>query len=54
MSDKKKEEEKTACADLKKSEVLTERKIVTYGKALKAALKEEPPEEQVRILKILV
>ena len=54
MSAKKKEEEKTACADLKKSEVLTERKIVTYGKALKAALKEEPPEEQVRILKILV
>ena len=54
MSDNKKEEEKTACADLKKSEVLTERKIVTYGKALKAALKEEPPEEQVRILKILV
>mgnify|MGYP000457605862 CR=1 FL=1 len=51
---KKEEEEKTACADLKKSEVLTERKIVTYGKALKAALKEEPPEEQVRILKILV
>ena len=54
MSAKKKEEEKTACADLKKPEVLTERKIVTYGKALKAALKEEPPEEQVRILKILV
>ncbi len=54
MSAKKNEEEKTACADLKKSEVLTERKIVTYGKALKAALKEEPPEEQVRILKILV
>lgn len=54
MSAKKKRRRKTACADLKKSEVLTERKIVTYGKALKAALKEEPPEEQVRILKILV
>lgn len=55
MSDKKKEEkEKTVCTNHKKSEVLTERKIETYGKALKAALKEEPPEEQVRILKILV
>ena len=55
MSDKKKEEkEKTVCTNHKKSEILTERKIETYGKALKAALKEEPPEEQIRILKILV
>ncbi len=55
MSAKKKEqEEKAACTELKKSEVLTERKIEAYSKALKAALKEEPPEEQVRILKILV
>ena len=39
MSDKKKEEkEKTVCTNHKKSEVLTERKIETYGKALKAAL----------------
>ena len=35
---------------LTKSEELTEQKIEDYTKALKSALKEEPPEEQIRIL----
>ena len=39
---------------LTKSEELTEQKIEDYTKALKSALKEEPPEEQIRILKLLV
>ena len=39
---------------LTKSEELTEQKIEDNTKALKSAHKEEPPEEQIRILKLLV
>ena len=54
-----KEGRKNMCAKKKnvtltKSEELTEQKIEDYTKALKSALKEEPPEEQIRILKLLV
>ena len=47
----KKKEEKKEQLPLTEKEVLTEQKIEAYSKALKSALKEEPPEEQVRILK---
>ena len=50
----KKKEEKKELLPLTEREVLTEQKIEAYSKALKSALKEEPPEEQVRILKLLI
>ncbi len=39
---------------LTESDPLTQQKIQRYSKALKKAFEEEPPEEQIRILKILV
>ena len=50
----KKKEEKKEQLPLTEKEVLTEQKIEAYSKALKSALKEEPPEEQVRILKLMI
>lgn len=51
---KKKENRKDAEVTITESDAMAERKIQTYSKALKKALEQEPPEEQVRILKIMV
>lgn len=53
MSTKKTKTQKTVKTPSKKAE-LTEEKIENYSNALQATLKEEPPEEQVRILKLLL
>ena len=53
MSTKKTKTQKPEKAPSKKAE-LTEEKIESYSNALQATLKEESPEEQVRILKLLL
>ena len=53
MSTKKTKTQKTVKSPSKKAE-LTEEKIENYSNALQATLKEEPPEEQIRILKLLL
>lgn len=51
---KKKENSKEPNIVITESDPLTQQKIQRYSKALKKAFEEEPPEEQIRILKILV
>ena len=51
---KKKETTKEPDIVITNSDPLTQQKIQRYSKALKKAFEEEPPEEQIRILKILV
>ena len=53
MSTKKTKTQKTVKPPSKIAE-LTDEKIENYSNALQATLKEEPPEEQVRILKLLL
>ena len=53
MSTKKTKTQKPVKVPSKKAE-LTEEKIENYSNALQATLKEEPPEEQIRILKLLL